>query len=143
MAGLSGRIPDNAGHLTVWRPVSGRFSETGHVRRTVSGRNMKAGHVRYPVSGHNMKAGHVRSPVSGRDVKTGQVRRPVSGENFVSGRPLIHTYNTVIVFYSAQCAKWLFQNSENSSIKNKVSKYSLVLTQNFSHGAMSFVTNTH
>ena len=91
MAGQSGRIPDNAGYRTVRRPVSGRFSETGHVRRSVSGRNMKAEHVRYPVSGRNMKAGHVRSPVSGRDVKTGQVRCPVSGENFVSGRPLDST----------------------------------------------------
>ena len=71
---LSGRIPDNAGHRTVRRPVSGH--------------NMKAGHVRHPVSGRKMKAGHVRSPVFGRDVKSGQVRRPVSGENFVSGRPL-------------------------------------------------------
>ena len=57
--GLSGRIPDNAGHRTVRRPVSGIFSGTGHVRR--------------PVSGHDLKAGHVRRPVSGRDVKTGQI----------------------------------------------------------------------
>ena len=57
--GLSGRIPDNAGHRTVRRPVSGIFSGTGHVRR--------------PVSGHDLEAGHVRRPVSGRDVKTGQI----------------------------------------------------------------------
>ena len=71
--GLSGRIPDNAGHRTVRRPVSGIFSGTGHVRRPVSGIFSGTGHVRRPVSGHDLKAGHVRRPVSGRDVKTGQI----------------------------------------------------------------------
>ena len=41
--GLSGRIPDNAGHRAVRRPVSGRFSETGHVRRPVLGKNFVSG----------------------------------------------------------------------------------------------------
>ena len=71
--GLSGRIPDNAGHRTVRRPVSGIFSRTGHVRRPVSGIFSETGHVRCPVSGHDLEAGHVRRPVSGRDVKTGQI----------------------------------------------------------------------
>ena len=71
--GLSGRIPDNAGHRTVRRPVSGIFSGTGHVRRPVSGIFSGTGHVRCPVSGHDLEAGHVRRPVSGRDVKTGQI----------------------------------------------------------------------